>query len=365
MTPRPDRLPFAASRRPGGQSLVRAAFAVAKNNNRFGDVAETARSLWPDDRETINLLTKADSMPANITTGVWGSTFAGTAVGEFISSLAPTSAAAKLIAAGLRLPLNGVQQVLLPRSTAATPAADADWAGPGDPIGMFQGATETVQLGPPKKLAALLTASREMLEYSGGEQILGTMLREKVSATLDKSLFDDTAAGATRPAGLLNGVTPINASTATATRDKMIEDFAALGGAIVAAGGSGENLVFICSPRQALYARLNLLTDQPVTVWASRGLSDGDIVAIQADAFCSAFSAEPTITLAREAALVMVNPGAEMVGATGGTSVFQDPSRSLFQSDTVGVRVTLPCAWCLRAPLIAAVAATWAKAPPS
>jgi hypothetical protein len=142
----------------------------------------------------------------------------------------------------------------------------------------------------------------------------------------------------------------------------MVEDLSNLGGKIADLGGSGENLVYVMSPRQAVFARLYLRSNEPPTIWASAGLADGDIVAIQADAFCSAFSAEPIITLAKETALVMVNPGVEMVAATGGTSVFADPARSLFGSDTVGIRVILPCAWCLRAPLVSCVSATWAKA---
>jgi hypothetical protein len=355
---RPDY--SAVARAPLGQSFVRAVYAVARAGG-FGSAADIVRDLFPNDRAALSLVTRTDVVPADISAGVWGATLSGVAVGEFISSLGPMSAAARLIGAGIRLTLSGKQKLSLPRRTTA-PATDVEWLGPGEPIGVHQHALEAVELGPPKKLAALLVATSEVLSYTGAEQVLGQLLREDISATLDSSLFDDTAAGSTRPAGLRNGLTPVVASTATTAKDKMAEDFFNLAGAIIDAGGSGENTVYICSPRQAAFARLNLLSNNPVTVWASTGLDDGDIVAVQPDAFCSAFSSEPTISLAKEAALVMVNPGVQMVAA--GATTMADPARSLFQTDSVGIRVILPCAWCLRAPLVSCVSATWAKATP-
>jgi hypothetical protein len=351
--PAPDLPDRPSVRRPPGQSLVRAAYAVAKTKNLFGNPVDTARELFPDDRAAVALLTRTDKVPANITAGVWGSNLSGQAVGEFISSLGPMSAAARLIDAGVRLSITGGQSVLLPKRDAATPAVDVGWVGPGEPIGVVQRAFTSVQLGPPKKLAAMVVVTWEVLNYSSGEQVLGQMLREDIAATLDASMFDDTSSDATRPDGLLVGVTPLDASTATAPYDKMIEDLSNLSGAIVDAGGSGENIAFIMSPRQATFARLNLRSNDPVTVWASTGLVDGDIVAIQTDAFCSAFSAEPSISLAKEATLHMANPAGELSPATSGVSVPADPMLSLFSQDLVGIRVTLPAAWCLRAPLVA------------
>lgn len=85
-------LPSDYGRARSGQSLVRAAYAVAKTKGRFDDPATVAKSLWPSDRAALALLTKSDAVPADITSGVWGAGLAGTAVGEFISSLGPMSA---------------------------------------------------------------------------------------------------------------------------------------------------------------------------------------------------------------------------------------------------------------------------------
>jgi hypothetical protein len=364
MKPIPLRPDYNAARsRSLGQSLVRAAFAVGAAG-RIGNAVEKVRELFPDDRGALGLLTRTDAVPANITSPAWGSSLSGTAVAEFVSSLAPASAAARLIGAGQRLTLNGVQKVLLPKRKAATPSATISWVGPGEPIGVYQGEIDSVTLGPPSKLAAIVVATSELLAYASGEQVIGQMLREDISASLDKSMFDDTTSDATRPDGLLAGVTPITASVATSAYDQMVEDLANLAGAITDLGGSGENIVYIMSPRQAMFAKLNLRTNEPVTIWPTNGLADGDIVAVETSAFCSAFSAEPTISLSREASLVMVNPGVQMVAATGGVSVFSDPSTSLFQTDKIGIRVTLPCAWCLRAPLVATITGvSWGVAP--
>jgi hypothetical protein len=77
-------------------------------------------------------------------------------------------------------------------------------------------------------------------------------MSDDTSIALDTYLIDAVAASAgVRPAGLLNGVTPITASVLTPASAAMVADLKALVGALITAGG-GRKVVFIVNPAQAI-----------------------------------------------------------------------------------------------------------------
>src|SRR5688500_13479389 len=82
--------------------LERAVFAKAFWQN--GDAVKFATDRWPQD-EATPLVLRGATAPATTTTSGWASQLAQTAVGDFIGSLGDYSAAARLISAGLLLPL--------------------------------------------------------------------------------------------------------------------------------------------------------------------------------------------------------------------------------------------------------------------
>ncbi len=135
---------------------------------------------------------------------------------EFLASLAPTSAGAKLIAPANVVSLAGKNSVLIPARLGGVPSADVLWPQAGDPIEVQQGALDSVKLGPPKKLSTIVVATRELLEQANSETALGLLIRENAGVSLDVSLFSDAAEDATRPPGLFANVTPIEAATGIA-----------------------------------------------------------------------------------------------------------------------------------------------------
>ena len=87
---------------------------------------------------------------------------------------------------------------------------------------------------------------RELLEGSNGEQVIGSLLKEDLAYTLDATMFSATAASATRPAGLLNGLTTVGATTGggvTALNADVAKLFTA-----ISAVGSIDDIVLIASP---------------------------------------------------------------------------------------------------------------------
>jgi hypothetical protein len=107
-------------------------------------------------------------------------------------------------------------------------------------------------VGPTRKMAlgVALTAELEFSNPETATAVIQTAMREQAGKSLDAAVFSTAAADSTRPAGILNGVTPITASTATPLDQAMFRDIEALVGAIADAGGGG-NVWLFASPRQA------------------------------------------------------------------------------------------------------------------
>ena len=87
------------------------------------------------------------------------------------------------------------------------------------------------------------------------EGIIRQAMADDTGIALDTYLIDNVAASAgIRPAGLLNGVTPITASAATPALAAMVADLKALVAAITAVGGGGQGraIALLVNPAQAL-----------------------------------------------------------------------------------------------------------------
>ena len=349
----PIRKPFLPSdlpRDPPGRALARAAFAIGKNAvEDRGSAAQVAEQSWPNDRAAI-ALTKAATSPASTTSSGWAGVLSPTATADYVGSLIGESAAARLIGAGLRISLDGLNSVLLPHRSTALPAVDTQWIAENGAFPIKQYTLAASTLGPMHKLATGVVLSREMAESAGGEEVFATLLREDVAASLDASLFSTTAASSTRPAGILNGISALTATTgggATALQG----DIAKLA-AIASVVGSG-NIAFICSPsyavRMATYPTVLDLDNNQFQVWPSVAVADGTIIAIAPAAFASAFGAVPRITASKEAVVQMEDTSPAQLSTAGTPNVVSAPLRSVFQTDSIAVRVILDAAWTLRA----------------
>jgi hypothetical protein len=312
--------------------------------------AKIAQLAWPDDLITQSVLTpsvfKAASVPADTATPAWAATLAPTMVGDFVASLQPMSAAAKLIDAGIRLSLSGIYALNIPKRNSPKAATDVAWAAEGQPIAVKLYTLNTVALGPTHKLPLIVALTRELAEHANGQEVITTLIKEDLAASLDASLFSTAAADTTRCAGLMNG---ISALPATAATPNVVEacygDLANIAGAIADAGGSG-NVVYIASPKQYASAKVRLLTEQ--TIWACPALAAGTVIGVDPSAFVSAFGPEPKIKVSWQAAEVEASPAAPI--STGSPAVVGTPLRSVFQTDTISIRTILDAAWCMRQP---------------
>ncbi|OYW98385.1 MAG: hypothetical protein B7Z14_14960 [Bosea sp. 32-68-6] len=268
-----------------GTALVRAALCAfrAKADPAFKnrDFATICRAVFPGDGATLTFL-KSASTPASTTIAGAGAELVGETVGEFLASLAPASAIAALLPAGINVDLSTWRQINLPfRSTAPTVRP---WAAEGDAIAVTAANFAAVELTA-EKIGVIAVASRELLRRSDAESIFGQMLRDDAAISLDAAYLSTSAASTGALAGLLYGVTPL-------TR---------------------------------------------VPILPSLAVPAGRVIAIDPVSLCHGYGANPDL-ITSGAATIHMDSEALAIRAGGVTAA---PVRSLWQTDSMATRMLL------------------------
>lgn len=333
-----NNLPFRPNLSRPDQTLARAAFAVTLARRGHKTTEQIAERLWPNDA-----IVKAAVSPATTTTPAWAGAVAQASVGDYVSSLSAASAASKVFADAVRVNLSGVASVTLPRRATPPAATDVTWVAEGSPFTVERLAVTGGAVLTPRKLGALIAITNELMNSSNAEAIFTEMLKESISFALDASFFSNVAASASRPAGILNGIT---ATTATAGGGEAAQlgDLEKLAAAIA---DGVDDMVIVAHPRQAFALRLRNRGQLDFPVYSSRGVPAGTIVALDPKAVAVGFGAEPKFETSDETVIHMddENP---LPLAEGGTVA--SPARSMYQVDCTALRARLPVAWGLRSP---------------
>ncbi len=296
--------------------------------------------------ETHRLVTKAATTPMLLTDTDLAAITQIDATGEFIAGLAGQCAGAALLSAAVRVPVDSAG-LKIPSAVAA--ADSVAWTKDGDPI-KVSGASLNGAVLKPYRLAGIFAMTSEVAKRGAGEAMARQLLAESVTLALDLALFADTAETDTQPGGLLFGATSIAAFPGS-DRVAVIADISALIAATAAVGGG--SVMLATDPATA--ARLSMLlgSSAPVPVLASTALPAGRLVAVATGALAASADATPSIDVATDATLHMDSVPAEIVAAGGQPAA---PTRSLWQTDAIAVRVQLTIGWVLRAPVGTAVA---------
>jgi hypothetical protein len=159
-----------------------------------------AQKNWPDDQACEYILRAATSPTSTATSQILP-----TLVGPFLRALTPQSAATRLFERAIRLDFQGVYQYVVPYpSVVPVPI----FIGEGAPFPMVQSTLTNSTVGATKKIliGSAVTSELEAASAESAATIIGNILADSASRSLDKYVFDNVAADATRPAGLLNGV---------------------------------------------------------------------------------------------------------------------------------------------------------------
>jgi Phage capsid family len=317
--------------------LVRAVLAEARAVfTPERDAARVARKTWPDDKATLALLTRAASSFATTTDAAWAAPLAPTTiVAELLTNLGPTSAGSQLLRRGITLTFDGYNQIKVPGITAS--ANYAGFVGQGANIPVRQLAVSAGVTLEARKFASVVALSREMIESGNAEALVRAVLVDSVAIALDVALLGSTAGDANRPPGLLNNIVALT-PTAGGGSQAMLTDLAALAAGPAAVGGL--DLAYVCAPSEAVKLTFAMGAQFKLPIIASGGIPPKTVICLALPALVSATDPQPQLESARDAVLHFDDASPSDLGT---------PSKSMFQIDSVAIRLTQFVAWGLRA----------------
>ena len=158
------------------------------------------------------------------------------------------------------------------------------------------------------------------------------------------------------PGGLLAGVVPITASTATPLETAMRQDLQNL---LAALTSPSTDVVFVMSPGRAAFASSVLPSSFVYQIAVSTALPAATVVAVDPAGIAAALSNEPRIVASRSAA-VHESDTPTALSVVGSPNVVAAPMRSTFQTNVVLVRVVADVAWAARTGAVSSITAvTW------
>ena len=360
--PQPERRLFAAPKKLAtGDHLCRALAVWAKSQATKDPIEKTFRDMYGQDESTFAVL-RAAVNPAMTSVATWAAELTTTENVGFLDRLIPDFIYPRLAAKGVRYTFGNAAVLKIP-GRAASPTLAGAWVGEGAPKPVRRASFTTVSMSP-NKLAVISTFTEEMGMYSNPaiEQVIRQGMSDDTGIALDSYLIDNVAASAgIRPAGLLNGVTPITASAATPATLAMVADLKALIGALTAAGG-GREVVILINPAQAMSLMFAQTTSGDflfdttaeagskfnVSFIVSTTVPAGKVIAIDAADFATATGDAPRFAVSTEATLHEEDTTPLALGTVGSPATVAAPMRSLFQTDAVAVRMTLYVSWAMR-----------------
>jgi HK97 family phage major capsid protein/HK97 family phage prohead protease len=318
---------------------------------------------YGDDEQTkllTDVVTKASTVPATTTLTGWAAELVGTSIAEFLDDLMPQSAYPRLSAIGGRFTFGRAGIVSIP-SRVATPTLAGSFVPQGGAIPVRQGAFQAVTITP-RKMAVISTFTREIAEHSTPaiEGLIRQAMQEDTAVSLDTVLFDATAASTTRPAGLRNGVT-VTTATSGGGFAALVGDIKNLVG-VLSAANSLRNPVWIMNPAQVLSISMtqNAGGDFPFApeinggnlrgypIIQSTTMTAGMVLLVDAADFFSATGDEPRFDVSDTATLHLDDTTPLAIGTAGSPNTVAAPVRSLFQTDTIAIRMMLDVNWAMR-----------------
>ena len=343
LTPVRETRTFAPRRDPTAPGNLLARFLavhVKASIDRARTPDQMAEDMWPGDHN-LELLVRAASTPAQLGQTGWAAELGQKIVADTLQVLFPASAGAALLQIAPSLTFGREAQIGVPGFSAGSAGKTSAFVAERQPIPVFQPPVTGATLLP-HKLAGIMVATREMIESSNAEAYMSDLMRQSFGRALDEVLVDANPAAASRPAGLRLGVSALTASTAGDSWGAFLADVGALADA-VGAVASNAPVVFIGSPGRALKAGIMAARDfLNVRVLASNAVIN-DFLCVASAALISAVGV-PEIEIAKVTALTMDDaPAPDPTTPVG-------PYRSLWQTDSIGIKCRWPVSWALRDP---------------
>ena len=359
---RPFALPKKKEPKPGDY-FVRCAVVLTLARATQRPLTDVLKERYGDDEPTravLDWVTKAATVPATTTLAGWAAELVQTGFLDFLDQLMPQSVYPPLSTRGVRFTFGRNGIVSIP-SRASTPTLAGSFVAQGAPIPVRQAGFAAVTLTP-KKMGVITTATREIVIHSTPaiEGILRTAMQEDTAVAIDTVLLGTGAISATTPAGIRNGVAGLT-PTAGGGFTALVGDIKQLVAVLVSAN-SLRAPVWIMNPAQVLSIGLtqNAGGDFPfaaeVNGGALRGYPiiqsttqpAGTVTLLDAADFASATGDEPQFDVSDQAVLHMEDTTPLPIGTTGAPNTVAAPTRSLWQTDSIGIRMLLDINWAMR-----------------
>jgi hypothetical protein len=309
------------------KSFARAAKLLMANPGAPFIAAEIAERQWGRDSVESAILAKA-AVGAALTTGAnWAGSLATAAGRAFVGAAAEIGIVGRVTQAPPNVNVVGV-----------TTGASASFVAEGGPAPLTQLVLGSEALEP-KRVVGALVISQELAKLSDprADAIFERELRKAIVNTIDSQLLSTSAGSATTPPGLLDGLTPVTAtSNATADIRDLVDGFA----------GDLTTAFFVADPkvmaslsnaaRPLVGIRNGEILNAPAFV--SRNAPSGALILIDADGVFAA-TGDIDVSVSTEASAIMAdNPSAP------GAVV------SFWQSGLVGIRLSLNIDWAIVRP---------------
>lgn len=369
--PRNSARPFALPKKKTSllEYLVRAGTVQLFAHRHKMPIDDVRKRIYGDDEPTkvfVDWSMRAASAPAMTTVTGWAAELVQQVQAEFMETLMPKSVFPRLSSLGLGLQFGRNGRIAVP-TRSRTPTIAGSFVGEGMPIPVRQGAF-TAQILTPKKMAVITTWTREVDEHSipAIEGLLRNAIQEDTAVSLDSVLLDDGAATVIRPAGLLNGVVGLTA-TAGGGFDALRTDLKQLSSALLT-GTSGHvrAMAWLMNPQEVLSAALTPAPGAglfPFKDEIGRGqllgypiidsgtVPMGTVIVVDAADFVTVGGEAPRFEISDQATLHMEDTAPSPLTTPGvdpAPAVVSHPVRSLWQTDSLALRLILPINWTLR-----------------
>jgi len=347
--------------------LVRAGTVRALARSMGISIDDARVKAYGDDEATkvvCDLTLKSAVSPAMTTVNGWAAELVQQIVTELMPTLLPSSVFPSLSAMGLKLSFGRNGRIIIPTRNV-TPTVAGSFVGEGQPIPVRMAGFSSQTLTP-KKMAVISTWTREMDEHSipAIEGLLREAIQQDTAISIDTILLDVNPATAIRPAGIRNGVVGLT-PTAGGGFNALVGDLKALTGAILTAtNGNIRNMVWIMNPQQALSiafiqpavpgglfpfaAEINAgrLNGRPVI--QSGTVPVGVVICMDAADYVSVSGDAPRFEISDQATLHMEDTAPQQLASAGTPPVVAAPAQSMFQTDSLALRLILPLNWTVR-----------------
>lgn len=339
---------------------------VAYVAKMWGIEPQQARlKIYGDDEGTksaVDLVIRTASAPAMTTVTGWAAELVQQIWTAIMPTLMPNAVLTRLAAKGLALSFGRAGKINIP-TRSRTPSVAGSFVGEGQAIPVRQGAFTTQALTP-KKLAVITTWTREMDEHSipAIEGVLREAIQVDSSVAADTILLDANPATVIRPPGLLNGVAALTA-TAGGGLTALTGDLKLLIGGLAAnTYGNIRVPAWLMNPVNVLNAGLTSAPNTgifPFKDEIARGVLAGipiidsttvtlnTIILVDAADFVVADGGAPRFEISDQATLHMEDTSPTDL-VSGSPGVVASPQRSLFQTDSLALKMVLPLNWVQR-----------------